>query len=285
MDLRRDSIIKRVLAKEVLRHAFAALNLFPTGGSESVHGEFGRAADWNLPAPGAVQTTAQLVSVWIQQNTAEVCRVCDVLLAYADPLLIAFRDDLINYCANELVGSVTQISLDPRYSQDRLSERLANAGVLPMFGFPTRTRYLFHDRPRRTHPWPPENVVDRELDIAISQFAPESETVKDGLIHTAIGVVNYRPQGNSPVQVAGPLGPPLPVGLCSGCQGVDGSQPPSPACPVCGLTRSRVPGTESSTCLSLPVSGRCTDAVETSMVSSSGPHVLRDPRWVSYRCP
>ena len=242
VDLRRDSIIKRVLAKEVLRHAFAALNLFPPGGSESVHGEFGLAADWNLPAPGAGQTTAQLVSDWIQQNAHEVGRVCDVLLAYADPLLIAHRAALINYCLNELVGNVTQISVDPRYSQDRLSERLANGGTLPMFGFPTRSRYLFHDRPRRTHPWPPENVVDRELDIAISQFAPESETVKDGLIHTAIGVVNYRPQGNSPVQVAGPLGPALPVGLCSGCQGVDGSQPPSPTCPVCGLTSQQNPG-------------------------------------------
>src|SRR4029453_186352 len=84
VDLRRDSIIKRVLAKEVLRHAFAALNLFPPGGLESVHGEFGLAADWNLPAPGAGagQTPAQLVSDWIRQNAPEVGRVCDVLLAY-----------------------------------------------------------------------------------------------------------------------------------------------------------------------------------------------------------
>ena len=53
VDLRSESIIKRVLAKEILRHAFGALNLFPPGGSESVHGEFGLATDWNLPAGGA----------------------------------------------------------------------------------------------------------------------------------------------------------------------------------------------------------------------------------------
>ena len=37
---------------------------------------------------------------------------------------------------------------DPHLTQDQLSERLANTGVLPMFGFPTRVRYLFHKRPQ-----------------------------------------------------------------------------------------------------------------------------------------
>ena len=50
VDLRQESIIKRVLAKEILRQAFVALNLFATGGSDSVHGEFGRAVEWNQPA-------------------------------------------------------------------------------------------------------------------------------------------------------------------------------------------------------------------------------------------
>lgn len=103
-----------------------------------------------------------------------------------------------------------------------------------MFGFPTRVRYLFHERPGAAYEWPPEGVVDRDLDIAISQFAPASETVKDGLIHTAIGVVAYQPQGNAVVEMPSPLGPPLPVGLCRQCQAVDGSQPPGQSCPVCG---------------------------------------------------
>ena len=34
-------------------------------------------------------------------------------------------------------------------------------------------------------PWPPESgLVDRELDIAISQFAPGSQTVSVGQIHS-----------------------------------------------------------------------------------------------------
>jgi hypothetical protein len=248
VDMRRDSIIKRVLAKEILRQTFSALSLFAPVGGENVHGEFGRAQDWNQPPPqpppgtAPAATTAQLVSAWIQQNANEVARVTDVLLVYCDPTLRAQRQALINYCLQQLVPLVTQYSTDPRFPQDALSERLANAGILPMFGFPTRTRYLFHDKPTRAQPWPPDDVVDRELDIAISQFAPAAETVKDGLIHTAIGVVDYRPQGNRPTESPGPLGPPIPVGVCAVCQGIDGTQPPAATCPVCGATSQQAPG-------------------------------------------
>jgi Lhr-like helicase len=247
VDMRRESVLRRVLAKEILRQAFSRLNLFGPGGGESVHGEFGPAQDWNQPpqqAQGAAAgaTTAQLVSAWIQQNAGEVQRVTDVLLVYADPTLQAQRQALITYCVQQLVQMITQVSTDPRFPQDALSERLANAGVLPMFGFPTRTRYLFHDKPTRAHPWPPDDVVDRELDIAISQFAPAAETVKDGLIHTAVGVVDYRPQGNRPMESPNPLGPPIPVGICASCQAVDGSQPPPASCPVCGATSQQSPG-------------------------------------------
>ncbi len=247
VDMRREIIIQRVLTKEVLRQAFASLDLFG-GAGDSVHGEFGTAANWNQPPPqspaGAspAATTAQLVLGWIQQNGTEVARVCDVLLVYADAALQAQRQALIDYVVNDLVPEVSAVSTNPRYTQIALSERLANAGLLPMFGFPTRIRLLHHDRPRSAYPWPPEDVIDRELDIAISQFGPGAETVKDGLIHTAIGVVDYRPQGRNISEEPGPLGPAITVGLCASCQAVDGSQPPPASCAVCGATPAQDPG-------------------------------------------
>ena len=248
VDMRRESIIKRVLAKEVLRQAFGKLDLFADRGGESVHGEFGTAAAWNRPpsrpptvgAGGA--TMAQLVSSWLKQNRAEIGRVADVLLLYTEPSLRAERQALMNYAIQQLAQEVTAISVDPRYPQEALSERLANAGVLPMFGYPTRTRYLFHECPTQAYPWPPDDVVDRELDVAISQFAPGSETVKDGLIHTAVGVVDYRPHGNRATETVDPLGRPIGVGVCSACQAVDDTQPPSASCLVCGATAHQDPG-------------------------------------------
>src|SRR5580700_5865815 len=51
VDVQRMEIIRRVLAKEVLRQAFQALNLFGVQGADSVHGEFGSAAQWSQPMP------------------------------------------------------------------------------------------------------------------------------------------------------------------------------------------------------------------------------------------
>ena len=248
VDMRRDNIIKRVLAKEILRLAFVNLKLSPGPSSESVHGEFGAATDWNQPPvqppPGSppAATTAQIVQTWVQQHTTEVADVTDTLLAYADPALLNQRQSLIDYCTQHLIQDVTRTAKNPHYPQDALSEQLANAGILPMFGFPTRTRYLYHDRPTRSYSWPPDDVVDRELDIAISQFAPGAETVKDALIHTSVGVVDYRPLGNRVIEAPNPLGPAIPVGVCSACHAVDGSQSPSPDCPVCGATPQHNPG-------------------------------------------
>jgi hypothetical protein len=157
------------------------------------------------------------------------------LLAFA-PHLQAERQLLLSFVQQHLVNEVTRVANDARFTQDSLSERLANAGLLPMFGFPTRVRLLYHDNPNRAREWPPEDSVDRDLDIAISQFAPGAKTVKDGVVHTAAGVVSYRRIGTQAREQPNPLGPPVPLGLCQNCQAVDLSPTPTTiTCPVCGV--------------------------------------------------
>jgi DEAD/DEAH box helicase domain-containing protein len=119
-----------------------------------------------------------------------------------------------------------------------------------MFGFPTRVRLLFTRWPRMGYPWPPETgTVDRDLDIAISQFAPGSETVKDKAVHTACGVVELLPAGEQVAPAPGFTPPldvanPSPVGFCDNCQAVTylppmtstvggGQAPAAVQCPVC----------------------------------------------------
>ncbi|MGH8643221.1 MAG: DEAD/DEAH box helicase [Gammaproteobacteria bacterium] len=239
VDLRQESILRRVLAKEVLRQAFDSLGLFNGAGGDNVHGEFGSAADWtNVPQvfaqTGGTQTTEQLVGAWIQSRPADIAHTCDVLLSFAAPQLQARRGAILAYAQGQLLLDVTATANDLQLPQRSLSERLANRGILPMFGFPTRVRYLFHEQPGPAHEWPPEDIVDRELDLAISQFAPGSETIKDGVVHTSIGVVDYQPRGATVAEMPNPLGPRLTVGLCSRCQAVDGTPTPAPVCVVCG---------------------------------------------------
>ncbi len=235
VDLRRLAIAQRVLNKEVLRQAFVGLGLFVGDGGDNVHGEFGDAANWNQkPNATTTATVEQLVAGWIAANGTAVERTCDVLLNFAAPELRAERETLLGFVRQGLVNEVNRVASDDRFTQDSLSERLANAGLLPMFGFPTRVRLLFHDVPRARE-WPPENSVDRDLDIAISQFAPGAETVKDGVVHTAAGVVHYRRIGTQAREQANPLGPPVPLGMCQNCQAVDLSPTPTTVtCLVCG---------------------------------------------------
>lgn len=247
VDLRQEEILTRVLAKEVLRRAFLDCALFVGEGGDNVHGEFGTAAAWDQPpanpqanAPAGV-TVRDLVREWIQLHPVEVAHVCDALLHYTTATLQARRTDLIAYVQNDLIMIIDGVANDPSLPDQSLSKRLAYRGILPMFGFPTRVRLLYHDTPT-ARPWPPDNTVDRDLDIAISQFAPSAETVKDAVIYTAVGVVDYQPQGNKVVQIPNPLGPAIPVGSCARCQAIDQSVPPASSCPVCGATIAGNPG-------------------------------------------
>jgi DEAD/DEAH box helicase domain-containing protein len=231
VDMSVAPILRRVLAKEVLREAFDELALFPAGGSENVHGEFGEASDWS--------GIRFLVEDWIASHGPRIEELADLLLHATDPLLSAQRAQIIQFATGgELLAKIDEAADSEHLHQAQLSERLANSGVLPMFGFPTRVRSLFHKRPTGAK-WPPEEIVDRPLDMAISQFAPGSETVKEGMVHTSIGVVRYARQGPQIVEETDPLGPPIVVGACSRCQAIDNRTDLPQECPVCGAGQDK----------------------------------------------
>jgi DEAD/DEAH box helicase domain-containing protein len=247
VDMDRQPIIMRVLRKEVLRLAFRTL---PQGDGDSVHGEFGSPSAWTEGNAGHVQE-------WLNNPDNE-----DTIRAAIDALRFAtrwegataeataFTTEALTYLQEDLVREITDIVDNRPYTQQQLSERLANAGLLPMFGFPTRVRLLFTRWPRKGYPWPPETgTVDRDLDIAISQFAPGSETIKDKAVHRACGVVELLPAGERVASAPGFTPPldvanPSPVGFCDRCQAVTylpsmtstvrgGQAPATVQCPVC----------------------------------------------------
>lgn len=204
-------IYQRVLAAEVLRRAFdavqgAAGDDTAADPTRNVHGQFGRTADW----PAA----SEAVSLWIKSHDAEIRGLAEALADRTRSTWPPAR--AAAWVAQELVNRVTCIADEPR-GHHELSQRLAESGLLPMFGFPTSARYLYTKRPYDSYPWPPSGVVDRSLDIAISQFAPGAETVKDGQVHTAVGAVAFEPAGRSPRTVEEPLGRPVLIGICRAC--------------------------------------------------------------------
>lgn len=229
VDVKREEIAKRVVAKEVLRRAFHDIQLPDAG--DSVHGEFGTVADWRaLHRP--------VVTHWIASNATAVDGICRSVLHVTAMDTSAGRAAMAAYVMQSLVPEIDTKTAGARPEQ-ALSGQLAHEGLLPMFGFPTRVRYLYHQSPDSNGTWPPERgVIDRDLEIAISQFAPGAQTVKDDRLHTAVGIVDYFPSAQRVVTNPDPLRNPTSVGICRRCQGLMENPAAQGGCPYCTAARS-----------------------------------------------
>jgi len=228
LDTRRMEIIERVLAAEVLRRAFLSIAETEQGGDlgDNVHGQFGSVADW--PAH------RQAVIDWLAAESAQVEAIADALLAYVSRELKDQRTNLLSFASGFLAEEIDRVAGLPSATAD-LSQHLAEYGLLPMFGFPTRVRYLFLARPRSVYPWPPKSVIDRDLGVAISEFAPSGELVKDKALHTAVGVASWYPKGYTPYEDPEPLGALRPLLVCRACLYIaPAGAVATDQCPTCG---------------------------------------------------
>jgi ATP-dependent helicase YprA (DUF1998 family) len=227
LDLRRPEILQRVLCIELLRRAFLQVGIEDPVAElgNNVHGQFGDAAGWGTHRP--------IVARWLRERRKEVGAVLDGLLAQTE--LQNQRQALLNQAGEPLLTAIDEAICDAA-PEDDLSQTLAEKGLLPMFGFPTQVRYLYYGRPRTGYPWPPDDVIDRDLAIAISQFAPGAEVIKDKAIHTAIGVAAWDPIGGQARPHADPLGPRERVGYCRSCLYIQQTDETLTACPACGAS-------------------------------------------------
>ena len=222
----KEAIIQRVLRAEALRVGFdavaAADENFDAG--MSVHGHFGTANGWHTD-PDRRRT----VAATLQDRRGELVDVAGALLAHtrATSPVEAFADQALN----DLLDDVSRIAALEHEHPD-LSERLAEFGILPMFGFPTQSRYLFTQRPAGARPWPPPTAVQRDLRMAVSEFAPGNEIVLDKLVYRSIGLIDCYPSRGQVDSFRDPFGEPRIVGLCERCKNVEDH--PGTACSNCG---------------------------------------------------
>ena len=222
VDVSSETIFRRVYVKELLRRAFGELRQRRQERfRDSVHGEFGPAADWTARHNEVRDWLCAPEHQSVIQETLEALRVGTI---WAGSKGNSFCEAMISYAQGPMVDEISRIATDSRYHQEALSERLAHAGLLPMFGFPTDSRVLYTKIPRNPNPWPPPfGTIDRDLSIAVSQFAPGSQIVKDKAIHTARGIAEFTPQGNRVAMNPG-FEPPLPdqnpswLGRCNRCK-------------------------------------------------------------------
>lgn len=219
-----EHILRRVAAAECLRRAFLGLDDPPPPTRESLHGAFGETEDWAV--------RREEVRTWLA-NAGDVAEVVEGLRP-GTGLSDEQAAGLAAWIRNELVGLVDDVSGDAAHRSRELSRTLASGGLLPMFGFPTRVRALYSGAPRSAIGEDYAKVSERDMDMAVSSFAPGAEVLRDKWMHLCTGFVAWEFRGNDAVDVD-PLGAPKRTARCRECDATrtteDGDTSP---CHVCG---------------------------------------------------
>ncbi|MCW7509747.1 DEAD/DEAH box helicase [Leptospira levettii] len=172
-------IFKRILAKEILNRAYHSISVLDDENEDkqSVHGEFGIKSNWE-------KFKSQIIK-WINDHNNEIKNIIEGLinreLRTEAESLFKWITDLQN--SDSLIVKMDNIIKNDDIASPHISQKLAEGGVLPMFGMPTNVRNLYHGIDKNVE----LQSIDRDLSLSIYEFAPGSTKTKDKAIHTSIG--------------------------------------------------------------------------------------------------
>jgi len=179
-------VMQRAAAKAVLRQAFANASVPAEEIDADTHGEFGSLGSW-----GAGPVFESVRSFLLNQSNYEP--IVSALTMTADGAFVdvgADKSSILRYLSSAGPdGLIAQISEKTKHINDRsiqLGDALAQVGILPMYGMPSNTRELVHSlKPdRSTNEFP---SIDRDMESAVTEFAPGGQKTKDKRIYTSIG--------------------------------------------------------------------------------------------------
>ena len=223
----QERIVRRLLAKECLRRAFrdAGMRWWHSPRPPDSHGEFGLAVDPRGQA--GWEQSREPVANWLRDQKKIQQEVIQALLGRPDT-------NYLEWLERELPMLIDEAAVNPELAGEGLAERLAEGAILPMFGMPSRTRVLYHRLTRRNG----EKTIDRDLELAITEFAPGAQKTKDKAIHTAIGFTPpiYRRGPRWALSSENPLPFRRWVQRCKACGFMRTSieQDPGDSCSFCG---------------------------------------------------
>jgi len=207
LQMGRVNVVTRVINAEVLRRAFASMpsSARPDKSADDIHGAFGTTGDWN-------EKYRTIVAGFLS-SSPEVNQVVESMIVGTP--FINDADQFTLTLKKELISKIDiAVSKSERHDY-QLSLHLAEQGLLPMFGFPTRVRELYSSKPK--------NVFDdgailasRAIDAAVTMFTPGVEMIKDHAVYQIAGFASYEFQG-SKVLTVDPLGVPNNLRKCETC--------------------------------------------------------------------
>lgn len=196
-----EDIVKRIIAKELLREFFKTIHVDEV---TDINGEFGYIVSTITDAQGQVQAhdnwnandptsyRSQLIT-WLGDNQDKCLKTIEWIAGEDAPQMLKDWVAVVNgHC--ELVEQMDKIIENNDINENRLATKLALGGLLPMYGMPNNQRNLYTDLHRLqnidVYEGANDNkggVISREDDIAIYEFAPGSQKTKDKKVYTAAG--------------------------------------------------------------------------------------------------
>ena len=235
LSIGRQEIAQRLMAKESLRRAFHAAGV---EWSESTrppdsHGEFGLGSIWMDD-----QNRKDAVRNWLVQS-GEVDEIANALCVGLEAAIQP--NVLVDYARLRLYDAIEEACGNLEIASEGMAERLAEHAVLPMYGMPSRVRLFYHGlRGNRSF------TIDRDLDLAVTEFAPGSQRTKDKRIYQSIGFTapllpaprNYwRPTSHNPLPARRWMS------RCEQCHhtATHDVEPVETYCPQCGCTEDSTP--------------------------------------------
>ena len=228
LSIEREEIAKRLMAKACLSEAFRAAGVrwWDSPTPPDSHGEFGKVTDWlNM------EDRRQAVQEWLH-TSIQVPQIATALLIGTHGIE---TDELVAYVRNQLFQDLENCANSPELAGEGLAERLAEGAILPMFGMPSRVRLLYHGLRKKE-----ALSIDRDLDLAITEFAPGSQKTKDKRIYTAIGFTSQLlPDPSWRPASANPFSRRISIARCDRCHFIETLNLDSDVagCPACGNSR------------------------------------------------
>jgi len=180
----QEIIARRLASKECLRIAFWNLGRrwHHIRKSSDVHGEFGAVESLNNEE---VDSLNKLILGKSFEGTID--HICKTLTSGTHVNASSLKD----YVVSELTDQIRSICHSTEYAETNIANRLAEGGILPMYGMPTRSRNLYIKLKNKPSPGDQDDAttVDRDLDQSLGAFAPGARINKDKKVYQVNGLI------------------------------------------------------------------------------------------------
>lgn len=178
-------IALRVVRKAWLVGAFSRLRdedgeRYPGDDLHDTHGEFPLASDVFNPEG----EWCKRLHMALRQTTSIRDETIAAIAGSDKQMAFSLRQSLE---VDKTINGMWRLSEDGIASSKPLGEFLAEHGLMPMYGMPTRVRPLYLGARDFGSKHADFSTVDRESDLAIFEFAPGRSLVKDKRRYTSIG--------------------------------------------------------------------------------------------------